>query len=316
MNPQTLTLTSTVEIQMAGLSLLDYLCQRFPYKTKDAWEESITSGKVVINGLATKPMQELKHKDSVSYTSVRNEPTVATNIETIFEDEHILVVNKPAPLPVHSDGFFIVNTLIHILRNKTNNFDLRLGHRLDRETTGVLVLGKNQTATSKLVFEFENGAVEKKYLALVQGEVDFQEKTIHGWMGPKPGGKVSKRQHLLNAPQEGYKESSTRVTLQQKLKGYSLLSCELLTGRTNQIRTHLEAIGHPVVGDKLYGRPDDDYANYVREFKEKRDLSVGNWEHPRQLLHAWKLSFNHPMTGERMSFEAPLPKDMEKFLTR
>lgn len=314
MTDQTLTLSSTIEIQMVGMSLLDYLCKRFPYKNESAWFESITTGKVVVNGKTTTPDQLLQHKDTVSYTSIRNEPPVATNIQTIFEDDHILVVNKPAPLPVHADGFFILNTLIYMLRERTGNSELRLGHRLDRETTGILILGKNQLVISKLVNEFENSNVEKWYLTIVKGEVDFTEKTIRGWIGPKPGGKVSQRQHLIEQPQPGYKESTSYFILRQKLNGHSLLACQLLTGRTNQIRTHLESIGHSVVGDKLYGQTDDDYFQYVKDFKQTRDLNTGYRDHPRQLLHAWKLSINHPVTGERLQWEAPIPQDMQGFI--
>lgn len=311
-----LTLTSTVEIQMVGLSVLEYLCKRFPYKNQDAWAQSITAGKVLINGQIVIPAHVLQHKDLVSYTSERNEPSVATDIETVFEDEHMWVVNKPAPLPVHSDGFFILNTLIYILRERSNNQDLRLCHRLDRETTGILVLGKNQNVTSKLVTAFEESAIEKWYLTLVKGRVGFQDKVIRGWIGPKPDGKVSKRQHLVTEPREGYKESATHFILQKQLKGYSLLACELLTGRTNQIRAHLEFAGHPVVGDKLYGRSDDDYFHYVQDFKKAKNLNVGNWDHPRHMLHAWKLSMNHPITNQKMNFEAPLPQDMQEFVDR
>ena len=317
MTPKTLTLSSNIENAYANFSLLDYLCKRFPYKTNESWTDAILNGNVVVNNSVAEPNQILNLKDRVSYTSERAEPAVATNIETLFEDDDILVVNKPAPLPVHADGYFIINTLIHILRERTGNQNLHLGHRLDRETTGVLILSKNSAVTAKLMFEFEEGNVEKWYLAVTRGRVDFNEKIIRGWMGPKPESKIPMRQHLIDQPKERYKESSTRFVLRQQLMEYSLVECELLSGRTNQIRVHLESIGHSIVGDKLYGRDDEGYLTYVKHFKKTGVMDgAGNWEVPRQLLHAWKLSMSHPMSGHRMHFESPIPIDMKDFITR
>jgi RluA family pseudouridine synthase len=311
------TLTSTMHNNPKGISLLDYLCDRFPYKNRSEWIEAITQGFVVINGEKTTPTQPLKLKDQISYTSQRNEPEVATNIDIIFEDEHLMVVNKPAPLPVHAQGVFIIHTLIHILRTRTANPNLGLGHRLDRETTGILVLAKDRSLTGKLMARFEDSKVEKWYLAVTRGEVDFKEKLIHGWMGTKPTSQIGMRKELLSEKIEGYQESSTRFFLKENLKGHSLLACELLTGRTNQIRVHLEAAGFPVVGDKMYGRDDSEYLNYLRHLENRGDLGGGgNWEHPRQLLHSWKLSMNHPITNEKMNWEAPMPEDMQLYIKK
>ncbi len=308
------TLTSIVHNNPAGMSLLDYLCKRFPYKTESGWVESINAGQVVINGKITTPDQNLVFKDTVSYTSQRNEPAVATDIETLFEDEHILVVNKPAPLPVHADGIFIINTLIYIIRQRTGNQNLSLGHRLDRDTTGILVLAKDKKLTTKLMAKFEEATTEKWYLAVARGEADFQEKLIRGWMGPKATSQIRIRQHLLDQKTEGYKESATRFLLQEHLKNYSLLACEMLSGRTNQIRVHLEAAGFPLAGDKLYGRTDEEFLRYLNHFKKIGTMNDGSEEHPRHLLHAWKLSMNHPVTGVRMEWQAPMPNDMREFI--
>lgn len=309
------TLTSTIHNNPKGMTLIDYLCQRFKYKNHEAWVEAITDGSVLVNGKATSPSQALNIKDCVSYTSQRNEPAVATDITIIFEDDHLLVVNKPAPLLTHSSGIFINNTMIAMLRARTGNKDLSLGHRLDRETTGIVVLSKTRGLTAKLMDSLAKVDVEKHYLAVARGEVDFEEKLISGWMGKKSSSLIHIRQELLDSPTEGYKESCTRFLLKQRLKGFSLLACELKTGRTNQIRVHLEAAGHPIAGDKLYGRPDGDFLSYQEYFKKHLDFSGGGtWEHPRQLLHAWRLSMNHPVTNERLQWEAPIPMDMKKFI--
>jgi RluA family pseudouridine synthase len=318
MTDQTLTtLTSTIHNNPKGASLLDYLCNRFPYKNRSGWTDAITNGQVVINDKLSLPDQILKLKDSVSYTSQRHEPAVATDIQTIFEDEYIMVVNKPSPLPVHSQGAFIINTLIYILRQRTGNEDLGLGHRLDRETSGVLVLAKDRKLTGKLMARFEEANVEKWYLAVTRGVVDFEEKFVSGWMGDKPNSLIGMRKELVDKKTEGYQESSTRFFLQEHFKNQSLLACELLSGRTNQIRVHLESIGFSIVGDKMYGRSDQEYLDYLEHLEKRGDLGGGgNWDHPRQLLHSWKLSMNHPVTNERINFEAPMPKDMKEFMEK
>lgn len=311
------TLTSTIHNNPGGISLIDYLCQRFPYKNQEAWLEAIAAGQIVVNGTVTDASHPLKVRDTVSYTSIRKEPPVNTEITTIFEDEYLLVVNKPAPLSVHSNGIFISNTLIHLLRKKTNNMDLSLCHRIDRETTGILVLAKDRKLTAQVMAKFEEANVEKKYLAVTRGQVDFQEKKIHGWMGPKTTSLIQIRQELIHENKEGYKESSTRIKLQKQLNGYSLVECELLSGRSNQIRVHLEATGFPIVGDKLYGRKDEEFLTYLDSFKKFGDLTGGsNYEHPRHLLHAWKLTLNHPVTDKRISWDAPIPNDMQEFIER
>lgn len=309
------TLTSTIHHDPKGMALIDYLCRRFSYKDRTGWLAAITKGSVLVNGLVTTALQVLKIHDNISYTAVLYEPTVATNIATIYEDDYILVVNKPAPLLVHSNRMFINNTLIAMLRKRTGNKDLSLGHRLDGETTGILVLAKTREITAKLMAHLDEVDVEKKYLAITRGEVDFQERLVMGWMGKRPGSLIHTRQELVDTPMAGYKNSATRLVLRQRLKGYSLLVCELKTGRTNQIRVHLETMGFPIAGDKLYGRSDQEFLNYQEHFKKTLDFNGGGtFEHPRQLLHAWKLSMNHPVTKERMHWEAPIAEDMRTFI--
>lgn len=314
-HPHVTTLNSTIHAAWRGVSLIDYLCRRFTYRDRSAWLEAIAAGQVRVNGAPTAPERALEQGSTVSYAVERREPAVATDIAALFEDEHVLVVNKPAPLPVHSDRVFIEKTLIAILRRRTGNADLTLGHRLDRETTGIVVLAKSRGITGRLMAALEADDARKIYLAVARGDVGFAERTVRGWMGPKPGPLCHVRQHVVDHPDEGTKESATCFTLRRRLGGYSLLACELLTGRTHQIRAHLESIGHPVVGDKLYGRSDDEFLRYQTYVRETLDLSGGvAFDHPRQLLHAWQLSLRHPLTGQPMSWEAPVPADMEEFM--
>lgn len=312
-----ITLSSTVRPDLHGLGLLDYLCARFPYRDKAGWQAEIDLQRLRVNGKQGRPQTKLNKGDKVSYTAPRKEPEVARDIHTLFEDEYLLVVDKPAPLPVHADGVFITNTLIAILREKTKNQDLSLGHRLDRETSGVLVLAKDRSVTAKLMRAFEDSGVQKTYQAVVRGGVPWKELDVKGWMEPKAGAQVSVRQWLSPLRTEAGKDSFTRFKLLQALNGYSLLSCQPLTGRTNQIRVHLEAAGFPIVGDKLYGRTDEEFIAYVTHMKKGGDQGAGGpWEHPRHLLHAWKLGLKHPMTGQAMLWEAPLRGDMLEFVEK
>ena len=311
-SPEATVLSSTVKAGQAHLGLLDYLCQRFPYRDRDGWKAEIDQHRLTVNGKQGRPSTPLGKGAVVSYTSIRKEPEVARDIATLFEDEHLLVVDKPAPLPVHADGVFITNTLINILREKTKNADLSLGHRLDRETSGVLVLAKTRRLTATLMRCFEDSGVQKHYLAIVHGEVPWKEKDVKGWMSPKTDSTVSVRQWLSPTKTAEGKDSFTRFMLKEKLKGFSLLTCQPLTGRTNQIRVHLDDAGFPIVGDKLYGKTDQEFIDYVAEMKKGSGQKPG--EAPRHFLHAWRLGLRHPVTGAQMLWEAPLRGDMLKFI--
>jgi 23S rRNA pseudouridine1911/1915/1917 synthase len=314
-NAKETTLTSVVGKDYDQQSLLDYLCGRFRYRERSGWEAELRLQRLMVNGKPAHGGTKVRFKDSVSYTAPRSEPEVNRDIPTLWEDEHILVVNKPAPLPVHSDGVFITNTLINILRERTGNSELGLGHRLDRETSGVMVLAKKRPLISKIMACFDDSSVEKQYLAVARGEAAFKEQLQRGWMDKHPDSKLDLRQQLYPTATPTGKDSATRFIVKEVLKGYTLLLCQPLTGRTNQIRVHLEALGLPLAGDKLYGRPDDFYIGFIKHVKAGGGQDyAGQVEHPRHLLHAHKLSLRHPVTGERMTWEAPMPGDMANFV--
>ncbi|MGH7442280.1 MAG: RluA family pseudouridine synthase, partial [bacterium] len=295
------TLTSVVGPEYVRGTLLDYLCGRFRYRDRAGWEAELSARRLMVNGRPANAHTPVRPKDSVSYTAPRKEPAVATDIKILWEDDYLLVVNKPAPLPVHSDGVFITNTLINLLRQRTHNPSLNLGHRLDRETSGVLVLAKTKVVTSKLMAAFDEQSMEKWYLAVARGKAGFEEDLTRGGMGRDPQSRLELRQKLYPSGTPGTKESATRFVVKERLKGYTLLTCQPLTGRTNQIRVHLEAVGLPLAGDKLYGRTDDFYLDFIKHVKSGGGQDfAGRVEHPRHLLHAWKLALRHPMTGERM----------------
>lgn len=309
------TLTSVVGREYHGRTLLDYLCGRFRYRQREGWEAELRLDRLMVNGRPAQGHAKVHEKDRVSYTAPRNEPPVATDLPVLFEDEWLLVVSKPAPLPVHSDGVFITNTAINLLRQRTKNPALGLGHRLDRETSGVLVLAKGKAAIGKVMAAFDDSGVEKQYLAVARGEAAFKEELLRGGMGPTPGSQLGLRQSVFPVGAPGTKESATRFLVKERLRGFTLLQCQPLTGRTNQIRVHLEHLGLPLAGDKLYGRTDAFYLDFIKHVKAGGGQDFGGQvEHPRHLLHAWRLGLRHPFSGERMSWEAPVPKDMAEFI--
>jgi 23S rRNA pseudouridine1911/1915/1917 synthase len=267
------------------------------------------------------PDQVLNPKDLVAYSVVLREPPVNRGIQILYEEEDFLVASKPGLLPSHADGNFIKNTFIYILsetlRERGWKGKSQLVHRLDRETSGLMVVAKTQAAHLGLVKQFEEGLVEKEYLAVAQGEIAEENFQVEGVLGRDPASEISIRRKLLPPGTPFSQPSLTRFEKVRTLRGATLLRCLPKTGRTSQIRVHLDSIGHPLVGDKLYGRSDGEFLEFVRHVKAGGDPSwPGKLEAPRQLLHASKLDLAHPGTGARLTFEAPLPADMAEYIAR
>jgi RluA family pseudouridine synthase len=317
--PEETTLQSKVPQNQSGQSLLDFLSARFRYQNRDAWQILVGEGKVTVNGSPASPQQILKAKDLVAYTVVLNEPSVDKNIGILHEEKTFLVAVKPGNLPSHADGNFIKNTLIYILneRLKDRGFKgkLNLVHRLDRETSGLMVVSKDRTASQNLTQQFESGTVSKEYLAMAKGVIKENEFQVEGFIGLDLQSQVAIRRKVFPEGEPHSKISSTRFEKIKQFQTSTLLRCVPKTGRTSQIRVHLDSIGHPLIGDKLYGRSDEEFLDYVRHVKAGGDPAwAGRLETPRHMLHAWRLGFQHPVTGQKMLFEAPIPDDFQKYL--
>jgi 23S rRNA pseudouridine1911/1915/1917 synthase len=318
--PEETTLSSRITSGHAGLRLVDFLCSRFKYHTREQWSENILNGSVSVNGAASDPDYILKKNETVSYTVVLREPPVDPDIRIIHEEDSFLVAHKPGNLPSHADGNFIKNTFIYILRGsiaaRGYQGPVKLVHRLDRETSGIMVVGKTDDAHRNLVRQFEEGTVEKEYLAVARGVIGEYSFEVSGAIAPDADSAISIRKKVVPELTPGSRHASTRFEVIERLRDSTLLRCLPATGRTNQIRVHLAHAGHPLVGDKLYGRTDEQFLEFVRRAREGNfDLLL--WmEAPRHLLHASKLSFNHPVTGERVAFESPMPDDMRSYIER
>lgn len=235
--------------------------------------------------------------------SPRSQPVAppATPLTIIYEDAHILVVDKPAgvvvhPSPGHADGTLVDALRAHVPNLDTGDDPTRPGivHRLDKDTSGLLVIAKDPASHTSLAHQMKERQTIKRYLALVEGSVSTPEGVVEAPIGRDP--RHRQRMAIVRTGAGG-REARTRFRVLQMARGRTLLEIQLETGRTHQIRVHLAAVNHPVVGDPVYGRPQPPLP-------------------PRQFLHAAHLEFAHPITGEWMTFDAPLPPDLATFLAQ
>lgn len=312
------TLSSRITSNNAGRKLLDFLSFRFKYHSRERWAEIISQGSVTVNGAVSDPGYLLKKNDVVSYSVILREPPVETGIDIIHEEASFIVACKPGNLPSHADGNFIKNTFIYIMRQRMADAGhpgpVKLVHRLDRETSGIMVVGKTDDAHRRLVRQFEAGTVDKQYYAVTRGVIADDDFEVAGAIGSDDASAISIRKKVVPAGSPGSQPAYTRFEVAERFRGVTLVRCIPATGRTNQIRVHLDHVGHPLVGDKLYGRSDDEFLEFVRRARQGLFDPLPWMETPRHLLHAMTLAFDHPVTGERISFECPMPRDMMLYL--
>jgi 23S rRNA pseudouridine1911/1915/1917 synthase len=303
----------------AGLRLVDWLERRFRYLDRDGWQREIAAGRVQLDGRAAEPGRLLRTGDLVAYRPPHEEPRADTAIEILHDDADIAVVFKPAHLVAHADGAFVRNTFFRVLerhyRERGERPRLQLAHRLDRETSGLLVVAKNPAASRALQRQFEAGTVHKEYLAVVHGVVGPDQLDLDGAIGRDAQSAVSIRRAVVARDAAGARPARTLVRVERRFAAHTLVRALPETGRTHQIRVHLAHAGHPVVGDKLYGRTDDEYLEYVRFVKAGGDPAWdGRLPSGRQLLHAGVLAFAHPTSGAALRLAAPQPPDMAAFV--
>jgi len=285
----------------AGERLDVFVCRRCPEVSRSRARRLIEEGLVTVDGRQARPSDTV-HDGARIVVEVPDVETPSAAPEDIpltiiYQDADILVVDKPAGMTVHpapgSPSGTLVNALLSAVPDLAASGDaLRPGivHRLDKDTSGLLVVARNDRALRALQAQLKERRVHKTYLALVQGTPAPREGEIAAPVGRHP--KNRKKMAVV----AGGREAVTRYRVREEFPGYALLEVEPVTGRTHQIRVHLAAIGHPVVGDAVYGRRSD-----IVE---------------RQFLHAWKLGFGMPLGGRQVEFESPLPADLRGALER
>jgi len=285
----------TIPSHCDGRSLLATLCAIFPHIPAQTWLERFSQGRLLdAAGQPALPDQMVRAAERYQHKiPAVIEPDVDMRIQLLHEDEALLVLNKPAPLPMHAGGRFYRNTLQHVLETVYAPQKPRPSHRLDANTTGVVVVARTRHFAGYIQPQFARGEVEKVYLVRVQGHPPLDEFDCDASISTDPG-KLGSR---TVDPDSGL-AALTGFRVQQRLAdGTAVLEARPLTGRTNQIRIHLAHLGFPVLGDPAY-LPG-------RALGDSQTLAIGD---PPLCLHAWKIGFRHPLDQRRVTFTAPPPQ--------
>lgn len=301
-----------------------YLMNLVQNATRNKIQKAATAGNIFVNDKPVKSNYKVKGGDIV--TVLFEHPPyeyllVPENIplDIVFEDDAIVVVNKPAGMVVHpGHGNYsgtLINALTYHFENLPNNSSNRPGlvHRIDKDTSGLLVIAKTENAMTDLAKQFFNKSTEREYVALVWGNVENDEGIIEGNIGRHPKNRLQNTVFENDENEQG-KPAVTRYKVLERLGYVTLVSCRLETGRTHQIRVHMKHIGHTLFNDERYGG--DKILKGTTFTKYKQFVENCFKVLPRQALHARTLGFVHPVSGEFMRFESPLPDDIENCLDR
>jgi 23S rRNA pseudouridine1911/1915/1917 synthase len=296
----------------AGLRLDHFLARSMPDWSRSQVQRLIRSGQVTVAGRAArKAGQKVEIGDRIAVQAQRGQLRAAPEnlpLEIVYEDADLLVVNKPAGMVVHVGAGVqsgtLVNALLHHLGDaamlSSAGGELRPGivHRLDRMTSGLVIVAKNDSAHRALAAQFKARGVRKTYRLLVHGRVAAASGEIARAVGRDPRRRVRMKAGGLRP-----REAVTEYRVQRRLPGFTLVEAHPRTGRTHQLRVHFASLGHPIVGDTLYGAP-----ARIKIGAETRETLHRNF------LHAAEIEFEHPRTGKMMSFKSPLPAELESFL--
>jgi 23S rRNA pseudouridine1911/1915/1917 synthase len=302
-------LTFEVARDHAGVRLDRFIQQRIPRLSRSRAQKIIRACAFRSDGSRRRPSEIVKAGEVVLLVRERFvEPEVPLEFELLCDDGAVLAVDKPAGLPMHPTATYHKHTLSHLLRERyggDGGFVPAIAHRLDRETSGVVLCGRTRDAERALKKAFEAHRVSKTYLAIVRGEIELDERRID-----LPMASVREGLHVLMEVQtEGGLHAETELRVIERRSGHSLVELRPRTGRQHQLRVHLSAIGHPIVGDKLYGpEREAPFLEYIETgMTPELHARLG---HERHALHAHSVTFAHPVSAEQTTVRAPLASDL------
>lgn len=308
-----------VPAENAGQRLDVFLAAQLPEISRARVQQLIAEGSVMLNGAAAKASARLRGGESIAILQSPHAAPLRAVAEDIpldlaYEDDDLVVVNKPAGMMVHAGAGAtedernrgtLVNALLHRFGQLSGvGGELRPGivHRLDKNTSGLIIVAKNDETHRRLATQFSRREVRKTYIALVHGWVKQEKGTVSSSIS-----RDRIRRTRMTTRRSGGREAITHYAVKRRIESvfgkFTLLEVKIDTGRTHQIRVHLGSLGHPVVGDTLYGAP-----------RELRGPEQSRMTLPRNFLHAQALQFQHPRTGEAVPVERPLPDELQEFL--
>jgi len=313
------TSTLIVSPEHTGRRLDQFLVSQLPDASRARVQALIAQQKIVVDGNPAKASLRLRGNEQIEILGQVERPPLRAvpeeiHLDIVYEDDDLAIINKPAGMMVHAGAGTtedarnrgtLVNALLHHFGNLSNvGGELRPGivHRLDKETSGLIVVAKNDVAHRALAAQFSGRRVKKKYIALVHGWLKHDRGTITAAIQ-----RDAVRRTRMTTRRSGGREAITFYEVQRPIDSlygkFSLLRVQIATGRTHQIRVHMASLGHPVVGDTLYGAP-----------REIRGQKSGTLTLSRNFLHAGEIQFAHPRSREDLKFSAPLPDELTHFV--
>ncbi len=292
----------TVESDGAGMRLDAYLSRYLGEHSRSEWQRLLESGSVTLDGAQSKPAQRLTGGETVEVHPVADvpllEPDPSIHLDVVYEDDAIVVIDKPAGLVVHPAPGHETGTLVHALlarfpalRDPTGEMRPGIVHRLDKDTSGLMVVGKTAPVVAELQRQMREGGVQKRYRLLVAGVIQENRGTIEA-----PIGRDRMHRQRMSVRPDG-RASLTEFWVLERFARYTFVDAALPSGRTHQLRVHFSSIGHPVAADRTYGS----------------GRAPGGLM--RQFVHSAQLSLTSPATGRTEQFSAPLPADLERALS-
>ncbi|NLA33453.1 MAG: RluA family pseudouridine synthase [Tenericutes bacterium] len=276
-----------------------FLSEQLPNLSRSKIQKLIKEKQILVNNNPIIVNYKINFNDNIFIPEITSEEKILIKedipLDIIYEDQYLLIINKKSGMVVHPAPGNYSGTLVNALLSKVSDLstdDLRPGivHRLDKDTSGLMLVAKNDSVYKKLSKMIKKKEVERLYLALVEGVINHETGTIDAPIGRSLNNRLKMDVTAINS-----KDAITHFKVLERFKDKSLIECQLVTGRTHQIRVHLAYIGHPVVGDPLYGKS-----------KKKTDFN--------QLLHSYKIKLNHPITNQLLAYTIPLPMEFQKEL--